>query len=346
MIDALGDFWGSIVGAFAQALAWLHDLMAAAVGPELAWGFAIIGLTVIIRLLLVPLAVKQIRSMRAMQDLQPKIKEIQEKYDTDRSLLKKDPERYKDQRQKMNEEMMSLYREEGVNPASGCLPLLAQAPIFIALFDVLQSPDIEVISGLSDATFFFLPTLDTSTSAAGWAGWLMIGLMVVTMFLAQRQMMASRGGDGSQAMQQKIMMFGMPVFLAFVARALPIGVLLYWVTTNIFQAGQQTLILAEVGDEDADEGDAGASDGGSDRPKKAGTDNKSEKSEKSGSGRADDKNSDTQGKPDRKRGTDDGRDDGRPPGGGGRPSAGDTSENGERSSDGGRSRQGHIPGRR
>lgn len=269
MFDPLIDFWNGIVGALAQALLWLHDGLEPLTG-ELAWGFAIIVLTVIIRLLLVPLAVKQINSMRAMQRLQPKIKKIQNKYDTDRGLLKKDPERYKDQRQKMNEEMMALYQEEGVNPASGCLPLLAQAPIFFALFEVLRSTDIGSIQGLQDASFFFLPALGTRTLEAGWPGWLMIGLMVGTMFLSQRQMMSSRGGDGSSGMQQKVMLYGMPVFLAFVAQQFPLGVLVYWVTTNVWQFGQQSIILREIGD-----GEGSPPDGASSTKDDAGSSDRS-----------------------------------------------------------------------
>lgn len=255
MPEALVDFWNGIVGAFAQALLWLHDGLEPLAG-ELAWGFAIIVLTVIIRLILLPLAIKQIRSMRAMQELQPKIKAIQNKYDTDRELLKKDPERYKDQREKMNREMMALYQEEGVNPASGCLPLIAQLPIFIALFDVLQSTNIEAIQGLQQADFFFLPALGTQTAAAGLAGWIMVALMVGTMGLAQWQMMRSRD-TGATATQQKVMMYGMPVFLAFIARSLPLGVLVYWVTTNMWQFGQQAVVLREVSEDGPGGGDSG-----------------------------------------------------------------------------------------
>lgn len=263
MFEALADFWNGIVGAFAQALLWLHDVLVPLTGEEVAWGFAIIALTFLIRLFLLPLAIKQIRSMRAMQELQPKIKAIQNKYETDRELLKKDPERYKEQREKMNREMMALYQEEGVNPASGCLPLIAQLPVFFALFDVLQSTDIEVIQPLQQAEFFFLPALGTTTSAAGLAGWLMVGLMVGTMALAQWQMMRTRG-SGAAPTQQKVMMFGMPVFLAFIAQGFPLGVLVYWVTTNVWQFGQQAVVLREVSEEDTDdsEGSGRGSSGG------------------------------------------------------------------------------------
>jgi YidC/Oxa1 family membrane protein insertase len=121
------------LGALESALTFLHDLVEPLVGIH-AWGWAIILLTLGIRILLLPLAIKQTRSMRAMQALQPQIKELQKKHKVDRSLMKKDPEQYKAKKQKLNEEMMALYQKEGANPAASCLPLLAQAPIFLALF--------------------------------------------------------------------------------------------------------------------------------------------------------------------------------------------------------------------
>jgi YidC/Oxa1 family membrane protein insertase len=252
----VSQLWNGFRDLFVDALEALHSLFSF-IGDEPAWGFAIIALTLIVRILLLPLAIKQTRSMRAMQQLQPKIKAIQKKYKTDREMMRKDPERYKAQRQKMNEEMTALYQEAGVNPAGGCLPLLAQAPIFIALFSVLRAPVSEHAAGtpLGDLLradfFFFTPGpdgLSTSASAAGVAGIVLIVVMAASMFWSQRQMIARTAatGDGSQMQQQKIMMYVMPVFLAFISFNFPIGVLLYWVTTNIWQIAQQAIILHEV----------------------------------------------------------------------------------------------------
>lgn len=270
MGDFLGSIWGAITDVIHQGLVVLHDGLAVVFGQEAAWGWAVIGLTVVVRLLLLPLAIKQTRSMRAMQKLQPQIKKLQAKYKVDRDLLKKDPERYRAKKAKLNEEMMALYREEGVNPASGCLPLLAQAPIFFALFRVLRDSK---FTELQNADFYFfthyLPDdaiqgLGGAVNQAGWPGWLLIVLMSATMFLTQRQMTMRSAGDGGPAQQQKILMYVMPVFLAVVSLQFPLGVLLYWVTTNLWQLGQQAVILREVA-HDAPGG--GSSGNGAKRPK-------------------------------------------------------------------------------
>ncbi|MBW3657106.1 MAG: YidC/Oxa1 family membrane protein insertase [Actinobacteria bacterium] len=244
--------WDAIKGLFQSALELLHTGLEPIFGDQ-AWGWAIIALTIIVRIFLLPLAVKQTRSMRAMQALQPKIKELQKKHKVDKELMRKDPETYKARKQKLNEETMAMYKEEGVNPASGCLPLLLQAPIFFALFQVLRDFD-----ALRDAPFYFFTAfvgneehgagLGAFVRDTGWPGWFLIVLMAATMFWSQRQMMSRNSGamEGPAAQQQKIMMYIMPVFLAFISQGFPLGVLLYWVTTNFWQMGQQAVILREV----------------------------------------------------------------------------------------------------
>lgn len=251
----MSSIWNAIQEVFISALRALHGLLEPVFGLD-SWGVAIIALTVVVRVLLLPLAIKQTRSMRAMQSLQPKIKKLQAKYKVDKELLRKDPDTYKKKKAQLNEEMMALYKTEGVNPASGCLPLLAQAPIFFALYSVLRN-----FAELKDAPFYFVTSqlpgveggaagLGALTREAGWPGWVLIILMGATMFWSQRQMIArnasSAGDGGTAAQQQKIMMYVMPVFLAFISQSLPLGVLLYWVTTNAWQMGQQAVILREV----------------------------------------------------------------------------------------------------
>lgn len=251
MFSSVAD---AVLGFFEQILEFFHDIFLPFFGDN-SWGWAIIALTVMVRIALLPLAVKQTRSMRATQRVQPMMREIQKKYKVDRDLMKKDPEQYRKKRQKLNEEMMALYKREGVNPAASCLPLLAQAPIFLALFWTLNRSN-----ELGGAPFYFITAstdiareqgLAALASAASWTGWLLILLMSGTLFLTQKQMIArtagQQGGESNpMAQQQKILMYVLPVFLAVISFRFPLGILLYWVTTNIWQVAQQAVILREV----------------------------------------------------------------------------------------------------
>jgi YidC/Oxa1 family membrane protein insertase len=236
-----------VLEVFSGILRFIHDGVEPVFGIH-SWGWAIIGLTIIVRVLLLPLAIKQTRSMKAIQQLQPEIKAIQDKYKTDREMMRRDPEKYRARKQKQQQEMMALYQREGANPAASCLPLLAQAPVFIALFwTLVGEPE------LTGAPFYFFTEasaggLEKLVSAAGWPGWLLIVLMSGTMFFSQKQMMARNAAtmaDNPMAQQQKILLYVMPVFLAVISFQFPLGVLLYWVTTNFWQIVQQAIILRE-----------------------------------------------------------------------------------------------------
>lgn len=251
-MEFFSDIWNSVTGVFQAALELIHGVFVGPFGDDPAWGWAIIALTLLIRVALLPLAVKQTRSMKAMQELQPQIKKIQDKYKANRDLMKKDPELYRKRKAEQNAKMMELYQEEGVNPASSCLPLLAQAPVFLALFSVLRGFD-----ELRDAQFYWVTSdiasdaagagLGALVSEAGWPGWVLIAAMVVSMFITQKQTMARTSAEGPAAQQQKIMLYVLPVFLAFISRTLPLGVIVYWVTTNIWQGVQQWIIFREGG---------------------------------------------------------------------------------------------------
>ncbi|MEX1102961.1 MAG: YidC/Oxa1 family membrane protein insertase, partial [Dehalococcoidia bacterium] len=159
---------------------------------------------------------------------------------------------YRKRKAEQNAKMMELYQEEGVNPASSCLPLVAQAPVFLALFSVLRGFD-----ELRDAQFYWVTSdiaadasgagLGALVSQSGWPGWVLIAAMVVSMFITQKQTMARTTAEGPAAQQQKIMLYVLPVFLAFISRTLPLGVIVYWVTTNIWQGVQQWIIFREGG---------------------------------------------------------------------------------------------------
>ena len=255
------SFADGVLGFFEGVLTVLHNLVEPVFGVH-SWGWAIILLTLVVRVFLLPLAIKQTRSMRGMQAIQPQMKEIQKKYKVDRDLMRKDPEKYRAKKQKMNEEMMALYQKEGVNPAASCLPLLAQAPVFIALFWTIRGMD-----ELADAPFYFFTDfirpgedgftgLGALVSTAGWPGWLLIVVMSGTMFITQKQMMArtaATGQDNPMAQQQKILLYVMPAFLAVISFQFALGLLLYWVTTNIWQVVQQWIILREVRSEGQDD---------------------------------------------------------------------------------------------
>jgi len=247
MESVMREFGQSILGIFSSILGFIHDLVEPLFGVH-SWGWAIIGLTLVVRILLLPLAIKQTRSMKAMQQLQPQMKAIQDKYKTDREMMRKDPDKYRARKQKQQQEMMALYQREGANPAASCLPLLAQAPVFLALFWTLRDE-----ADLIGAPFYFITGvtdggLEKLVSTAGWPGWLLIVLMSGTMFFSQKQMMARNAAsmaDNPMAQQQKILLYVMPVFLAAISFQFPLGILLYWVTTNLWQILQQAIILRE-----------------------------------------------------------------------------------------------------
>jgi YidC/Oxa1 family membrane protein insertase len=242
------EFFSPVLDAFSALLRFIHGGLEPVFGPA-AWGWSIIVLTLIVRVALLPLAIKQTRSMKAMQTLQPQMKALQDKYKVDRDLMRRDPETYRARKQKLNEEMMALYQREGANPAASCLPLLAQAPVFIALFWTLNSEE-----ALRGAPFYFITTatpggLEKLVSAAGWPGWLLILIMSGTMFWSQKQMMARNAAamaNNPMAQQQKIMLYVLPVFLGAISFQFPLGILLYWVTTNAWQIAQQAIILRET----------------------------------------------------------------------------------------------------
>lgn len=172
------------------------------------YGLAIILLTIGVKLATLPLTLKQYKSMKAMQILQPKMKEIQEKYKNDKERL--------------SQEMVKFYKENKFNPLAGCLPLILQMPILFALFQMLMSKDLAPI--LSKESFLWITSLTAKDP-------ILVVLMIGTTFY-QQLMVATDP-------QQKNMMLPMTLFLGFIAWGMPAGVLLYWVTTNALTIVQQ-----------------------------------------------------------------------------------------------------------
>jgi YidC/Oxa1 family membrane protein insertase len=254
VVDTFWQVWEGLLGVLGAALAFFHGIFA--VVPVLdiwAWGWAIIVLTLVVRVILLPLAIKQTKSMRAMQAIQPEIKKIQQKYKVDRSLMKTDPEKFRAKRQKQQEEMMKLYREHNANPAMSCLPILPQIPIFIGMFHLLggrpgSDPEVEEIG---DAGFFLIEDLTARASDVMGGGLGLIGaggivvlvlLMGVTMWFSQRQMMKNNPASSANP-QMKIMMYVMPIGITVIAVNFPAGLVLYWLTTNLWTIVQQHLMF-------------------------------------------------------------------------------------------------------
>ena len=234
--------FNQLIDGLGVVLRFFHDLFDGFAGLH-SWGWGIVFLTITVRIVLLPLAVKQINSMRGMQKLQPELKKIQEKYKTDRDMMRKNPEKYRERRQKQQEEMMALYKEHGVNPAAGCLPLLLQMPIFFALFRLLQ--DSERVPELAGAPFYLIDDLSVVASWSNIGALALVILMGATTFYSQRQMMASNP-SAAQNPQQKIMLYLMPALLLLFAFQMPVGVLLYWVTTNVWTIAQQYVMFRNI----------------------------------------------------------------------------------------------------
>jgi YidC/Oxa1 family membrane protein insertase len=214
---------------------------------DLQWSVGIIGLVVLIRIILIPLFVKQIKSQRALTALQPHMKAIQKKY--------------KDDRQKQSEEMMKLYKEHKTNPFASCFPILAQAPIFFALFTVLNGISQnkshgflkgEYLISAQQANFFGAPLsgtfLGTSDGGTKLVAILLIAFMSTTTFTTQRQLMVKGmpkmdSSNNMMLQQQKIMLYLFPIIFAVTGVNFPIGVLIYWSTTNLWTWGQQFYVI-------------------------------------------------------------------------------------------------------
>ncbi len=179
------------------------------------YGLAIIFLTITIKIVLFPLTQKQMKSMRGMQEIQPKIKYLQD--------------RYKDNPQKMQEKVMELYKEHGVNPFGGCLPLLIQMPIFIAFYQSLYKFNFTVAA---HAKFLWIPDIGQPDTY-----YLLAILAAGTTYLQQRVSMVD-----TKDPTQKSMLYIMPLFMAWIAATLPAGLPLYWVTFNILGIAQQLYV--------------------------------------------------------------------------------------------------------
>jgi YidC/Oxa1 family membrane protein insertase len=237
--------------AVSALLVGWHWLLSLVLDPNggWVWALSIAGLTIVIRTLLIPLFVRQIRSSRNLQLLQPKMKELQKKYGHDR--------------EKLGQEMMKLYKETGTNPFSSCLPLLLQSPIFLALFRVLDyaskgqahsSIMQPYVNSLQHAKIFGAEISQTFLKASGpgqdnvkIVAIVLIILMTATMFTTQLQLMRKNmpkaALEGQAAQMQKVMLYVFPIFFLIGGFNFPIGVLIYWFVSNLWTMGQQFYVI-------------------------------------------------------------------------------------------------------
>lgn len=191
-----------------HVLDWFH------LNLGLTWAWSIVATTVCVRMLLVPLTIRQIHSMQNLQRFAPQMKEIQKKYKGDK--------------QKQNEELMKFYKENNINPAASCLPMLLQLPVFIALYYTLKHFDF----GSGDLSFLrFIPSIKDGTTAH-WGGYVLLAVYVLSQ-MASTQFMATT----ADKMQRRLFMIMPLIFVTFIAR-FPAGLVLYWVTTNLWTVGQ------------------------------------------------------------------------------------------------------------
>lgn len=202
------DFLSNIVQ---QVITFLYGITDTLGMPN--YGLAIVIMTVIVKLILYPLTKKQIESMQAMMSIQPKMKEIQEKY--------------KDDKQRLNMELANLYKNEGVNPLAGCLPLLIQMPIMIGIFYGIRD-----FNYAGPTNFLWIENISNPDPM-----YILPILSMVTTFIQSKQTMPDTSSP-----QNKIMLYFMPLFIGYISLTFPAGLVIYWVVMNIMQIGQQALM--------------------------------------------------------------------------------------------------------
>jgi|HubBroStandDraft_6_1064221.scaffolds.fasta_scaffold18174_2 YidC/Oxa1 family membrane protein insertase len=261
LANIIQEAFSPLISLFEAVLVFLHE------HAGLSWGLAIVGLTVVVRAVMMPLTFSQFRSMRKMQLLAPEMKALKEKY--------------KEDKQRQNEEMMKLYRENKVNPFASCLPLALQLPVFISLFYMLRTDLKKHICGPAlrahgivstkaiekatcnqvdphSATFLFVP--DITAKATG-----VVLVALIALYLAS-QITSTLLMSASAEPSQRWMMLGLPlVFIVFLLRY-PAGLLIYWITTNLWTIAQGYFVRRSYGPPPAPAGKADSASGGGASP--------------------------------------------------------------------------------
>ena len=223
-----------LIDFFEAILVFFHDNIG------LSWGAAIIAMTIVVRAALLPLTLKQFKSMQSLAAHQPELKRLQEKYKGDRD--------------RMNQEMMKFYKENRINPLASCLPMLAQLPVFIALFYMLQNdlrreicpeinppgdPNPEPCGSTPESQFWFIPDLTDEAS-----GGVLVALIL--MYIGS-QMLSTYLSTVTADRNQRLIMFALPLVFVFFVINFPAGLLVYWITTNLWTIVQQTIVRRRLG---------------------------------------------------------------------------------------------------
>ena len=223
-----------LIDFFEAILVFFHDTVG------LAWGWSIVALTLIVRSALLPLTLKQFKSMQSMARLQPEIKQLQEKYKNDKERL--------------NQEMMRFYRENKVNPFASCLPMVAQLPVFLSLYYMLRTdlrhdicPDVNP-PGMAnpvpcgnggEAQFLFIP--DLTNRAYGYV------LVILIVLYVSSQLASTLLMSTTTDRTQRMIFLALPFFFVLFVWQFPAGLLVYWITTNIWTIAQQAIVRRRLG---------------------------------------------------------------------------------------------------
>ena len=223
-----------LINFFEQILIWFHDL-------GIGWGMAIVCMTIVVRLVLLPLTLKQFKSMQSMARLQPEIKKLQDKYKNDKERL--------------NQEMMRFYRENKVNPFASCLPLVAQLPVFLSLYYMLRNdlrydicpevnpegtPNPKPCGDGGDASFLFIPDLTNRAYGA-----VLVTLLVL--YVGTQVLSFVLSSNPTQDKRQRMLFMALPFFFVLFVWQFPAGLLVYWITTNLWTIVQQAIVRKRLG---------------------------------------------------------------------------------------------------
>ncbi|HXF97554.1 MAG TPA: membrane protein insertase YidC, partial [Gaiellaceae bacterium] len=209
----LGGVLAPIEEILTDVLVWFHDTLG------LSWAWSIVALTITVRMLLVPLAIKQIHSMQSLQLHAPEMKAIQQ--------------RWKHDRQRQSEELMKFYKENRINPYASCLPILFQIPIFIALFFVLRDFEREIFPRFPHSTLEWLDLVDiTEPTKDGW------GPLLIAVYAASQLTSTWLMSTQMQSTAQRVLLMVLPIFFIPFILSFPSGLMIYWLTTNLWSTGQ------------------------------------------------------------------------------------------------------------